>query len=188
MRDLGSANEEGEWRRLLTLAGAVAALLAGLLAITAGGAKLVTSVLVGTGLPEAPARQIAIATSGTLPPVVLGGAIAYFQPARRLQLFGLAGVAVALTGIAVGLPMGFDTIAPIVGVIYGTGLVLVLGALVQGILDGSASSGSTPTDEWESGTTSGMYRSSRSDAMPADGGEAEDDDLTFLLEDESDEK
>ena len=185
MPDLGAVYGEGNWRRSLALGGAVAFLLAGLLAVTAGGAKLLTSFIVGLGVPETPARQIAIATAATLPPVVLGAILATVQPSRRLQIFGLAGVAVALAGVATGLPLGFDDAAVLVGLVYGAGLLLVVASLVQGVLAGHEDAAETSSTAWAPGSTSSMYRSSRSDAMPADGGEAEDGDLTFLLEDES---
>lgn len=184
MADLGEVNTGGSWRRYLRLAGALAALLAGLLVLTAGGANLVTGLLVEFGLPLVAARQIAIATVSTLPPVVLGGTLVMTTGNRQARLVGLAGVAIALTGVAVGLPLGFASAAPIVALIYGIGIFLVIGSLLHGyLIEDQQSSGATAG--WRSDSIAGTARGSGSGAMPADGGE-DDSDLTFLLEDEDD--
>lgn len=171
----------GDWRRLLTVGGGIAVLLAGLLALTAGGARVATSLLVGMGLPTAAAREIAIASVSTLPPVVLGGLVVLTRPRGPNRLVGLAGVAVALAGVAVGLPLGFESALPIVAVIYGTGIFFVLAVLVHGFVAGDRVAEPDSTTGWTREVSAGSNRTGG--PMPADGGD-EDDDLTFLLDDE----
>lgn len=177
----------GDLKRTLGMAGGIGALLAGLLALTAGGANVLTSLLVETGVPSAPARQIAIATVSTLPPVVLGGLLVMTKPKGRGRLLGLGGVALALTGVAVGLPLGFESAFPIVAAVYGTGVFFVLAALVHGMVRDEHPGPTDTIHGWQRTDASTLYRSSGSQAMPADGGDA-DDDLTFLLGDEDDEE
>ena len=183
MADLGAGRGTGSWRRLLLLSAALAALLAGSLAITAGGARLATDLLVSMGLPVIAARQIAIATVSTVPPVILAGTLVMTNQNAQVRLVGLAGVAIALTGIAVGLPLGFESAALLVGAIYVTGLFFVLAAVVHGFLDSTSGVPSTPG--WTRDSTTGS-RGTMGGAMPADGGEDEDDELDFLLEGEDD--
>lgn len=179
MAELGEVHREGRWRRLVVLALALAALLAGLLALTAGGARLLTSLLEGVGLPGAAARQISIATVSTLPPVILAGTLVMTNGDSRARLVGLVGVAFALTGVAIGLPLGFERAAPVVAAIYGFGLLLVLASLLHGFLTDQPGVGETRTPGWSD--TSRSSRRGVSGATPADGGE-EDDELSFLLE------
>lgn len=186
MAGLGETNRGGDRRRLLVLAGGIGALLAGLLAVTAGAARLGTTLLAGTGLPTEAARQIAIATASTLPPIVLGGVLIMTQPEGRGRLMGLGGVAIALTGVAIGLPLGFDAAFTLVAFIYATGIFFVLASLLVESVEGSGfpPAGTGAGMGPESGAT--FYRSSGSHAMPADGGD-EDDDLDFLLQTEDEE-
>lgn len=177
----------GDVKRTLGMAGGVGALLAGLLALTAGGANVLTSILVETGVPSTPARQIAVATVSTLPPVVLGGLLVMTKPKGRGRLVGLAGVAVALTGVAVGLPLGFESALPIVAAVYGTGVFFVLAALVHGMATDEQPGRTDTRPGWQRTGSSTLYRSSGNQPMPADGGD-EDDDLTFLLGGEDDEE
>ena len=186
MAGLGETDRGGDRRRLLVLAGGIGALLAGLLAVTAGAARLGTTLLAGTGLPTEAARQISIATVSTLPPIVLGGVLVMTQPQGRGRLMGLGGVAIALTGVAIGLPLGFEAALPLVGFIYATGIFFVLASLLVESVQGSGlPSGPRGTGMGRDAGAS-FYRSSGSDVMPADGGN-EDDDLDFLLETEDDE-
>lgn len=186
MASLGETNRGGDRRRLLILAVGIGALLAGLLAVTAGAARLGTTLLASTGLPTEAARQISIATVSTLPPIVLGGVLVMTQPKGRGRLMGLGGVAIALTGVAIGLPLGFEAALPLVGFVYVTGIFFVLASLLvesvqeSGLAAGQRSTGMGP----DAGAT--FYRSSGSEVMPADGGD-EDDDLDFLLETEDEE-
>lgn len=187
MAGLGETDRGGERRRLVVLAAGIGVLLAGLLAATAGAARLGTTLLAGTGLPTEAARQIAIATASTLPPIVLGGVLVMTQPKGRGRLMGLGGVAIALTGVAVGLPLGFGAAFPLVGFIYATGIFFVLASLLVETVDagGLPTAGPSSSLGRESGAT--FYRSTGSQAMPADGGD-EDDDLDFLLETEDEEE
>jgi hypothetical protein len=171
----------GDWRRLLTLGGGIAILLAGLLALTVGGARVVTSLLVGMGLPTAAAREIAIASVSTIPPVILGGMVVLTKPRGTSRLVGLAGVAIALTGIAVGLPLGFEAALPLVALLYATGVFFVLAVLVHGLVSEKGEAGTDATSGWSREVSAGS--TGTRGAMPADGGD-EDDDLTFLLDDE----
>lgn len=186
MAGLGETDRGSERRRLLVLAGGIGALLAGLLAVTAGAARLGTTLLAGTGLPTEAARQISIATVSTLPPIVLGGVLIMTQPQGRGRLVGLGGVAIALTGVAIGLPLGFEAALPVVGFIYATGIFFVLASLLVESLGGSLPTGQAgPRMGRDAGAS--FYRSSGSEVLPADGGN-EDDDLDFLLETEDDEE
>jgi hypothetical protein len=183
MPALGEPDSGGDWRRLLSLAGGVAALLAGLLVLTAGAARLGTTALESWGLPTAAARQIAIATVSTLPPVVLGGLLVMTKPEGTGRLVGLGGVALALTGVAIGLPLGFGSTLPLVALIYATGVFFVLASLLMGLVDGDGLPGTSPEVGPGSDQGTAMYRSTGSEALPADGG-SEDDDIEFLLDDE----
>ncbi len=187
MDSLGETDRGGDRRRLLILTGGIGALLAGLLAVTAGAARLGTTLLAGTGLPTEAARQISIATVSTLPPIVLGGVLVMTQPQGRARLMGLGGVAIALTGVAIGLPLGFEAALPLVGFIYVTGIFFVLASLlVESVQDSGLPAGQRSTAMGpDAGAT--FYRSSGSEVLPADGGD-EDDDLDFLLETEDDEE
>lgn len=179
MADLGEVTTDGTWRRHLFLGGALAALLAGLLALTAGSARLATDVLVGMGVPTPAARQIAIATVSTVPPIVLAGALVMTNEVARMRLLGLAGVAIALTGIAVGLPLGFESAFLLVALLYAGGISVLLLAVVHGfVVDPKPGGGDTTGWSRDATDTFGLGDSG---PMPADGGD-EDDDLTFLLE------
>lgn len=168
------------------LAGGIGPLLAGLLAVTAGAACLGTTLLTGTGLPTEAARQISIATVSTVPPIVLGRVMIMTQPQGRGRLMGLGGVAIALTGVAIGLPLDFEAALPVVGFIYVTGIFFVLASLLVESLEGTLPSAQAGTRMGRDARAS-FYRSSGSELLPADGGN-EDDDLDFFLEIEDDEE
>lgn len=185
MAELGTTGSGLQWRRAVALVFAIAALLAGLLAVTAGGAGALTSLLVGYGLTSAAASQIAIATVSTIPPVILFATLVTTNEDPRGRLVGLAGVAIALTGSAVGITLGFESAVPLVGAIYGGGLLLVLGPLLHGVTGDRSRRSETATSGWTSQSRPSSPVSGGTDVVPADGGEDdEDDDLSFLLEDD----
>lgn len=182
MADLEAVYPRGRFGRLLAVLGAVGTVLAGVALITIGGAKLGTALLVDLGLPREGARQVAFASVGTVPPVVFAGALAVATSAGRNRLVGLAGVVAALVGIAVALPFGFDTVAPVVALVYGGGLFVAMSALVESLL-GRGVDTDGRSNARERTATVDMFRSPDTENLPADGG-GDDDDLTFLLDDE----
>ncbi|MFB6267790.1 MAG: hypothetical protein ABEI31_09035 [Halodesulfurarchaeum sp.] len=186
MPGLGEVTREGDWGRWLKLAGAMGLLLAGLAALTAGSARVATDFLVGLGVPLQAAQRIAIVTAATLPPIVLAGTLAYITHSSAVRLFGLGGVALALGAVAVGLPLGLDRVGTLVALLYGVGLFVVVAALVQGTIEDASPAGTGRTGTVSSSDLDmGSFGSPGPGTMPADGG-AEDDDLTFLLDDDED--
>ncbi|MFB6153497.1 MAG: hypothetical protein ABEJ27_04520 [Halodesulfurarchaeum sp.] len=188
MPGFGEVPRDGDWRGWLKLSGALAFLLAGLAVMTAGSAKVATDFLVGLGVPRQAAQRIAIVSAATLPPIALAGTLAYITRSPTFRLLGLGGVALALGGVAVALPLGLERVGLPVGVIYGLGLFLVVVALVQGTLEDTR-----PTETHasaavgERGSGIGSIGSPGPGTMPADGG-AEEDQLTFLLDEDGDDE
>lgn len=184
MADLGEVRPGQDRKRLLLLGGALGVLLAGLVVLSAGAARLGTRVLVEFGIPAVAARQIAIAAASTVPPILLAGTLLTSQEHPRVRLVGLVGVAIALTGVAAGLPLNFQTGVWITGGVYGIGLLLVLASVLHGLVVGDDGSATGRTTGWtRDSSATGSVRAPGSGPMPADGGE-EDGELSFLLEDE----
>jgi hypothetical protein len=157
-------------------------LLAILTALTIGGARIGTEILREMGVPADGARQIALASVATIPPIVLAGVVVVITDTDTSRLFGLGGTVLALAGIAIGLPFGFHLVGPIVALFYGGGLLIVLLTIGRGLLHDEDITGGT-----SGGTGGGALGESigyvDSDSTPADGG-VDDSELTFLLDEE----
>lgn len=180
MADLEAVYPTGN--RLRYVLGIMGVLIAALAILTIGGARLGTEFLRGMGVPGDGARQIAFATMATVPPIFLAGVVVLTTADEKSRLLGLAGIVMALTGIAIGLPFGFPLVGPIVVLFYVGGLLLVLAVIGAGLLrDGTGSADTTETQRDAVLDESIGYVDT--DSMPADGG-ADDSELTFLLDEE----
>lgn len=180
MADLEAVYPTGN--RLRYVLGIMGVVLAALAVLTIGGARLGTEFLHGMGVPREGARQIALATMATIPPILLAGVVVLTTTDEKSRLLGLGGIVMALTGIAVGLPFGFPLVGPVVILFYGGGLLLVLAVIGAGLLrDGTDSVDTTETERV--GVLDESIGYVDTDSMPADGG-ADDSELTFLLDEE----
>lgn len=167
-----------DWRRTARIAIALATLLAGLVVLASGGAKIGADALQAVGLPSAAATTVAAAGAAVVPMAILFVVLVSAGVDRRFLRIGGAGSAIAILGVGVAVKSPTPFVDPLAVGTYGLGALLAVGALVGGTV-----AESTPSIRDRS--TSG-YRAQQSTRRitPADGGEEDDDDLVFPLEDE----
>lgn len=177
MDDLSGASDRTSWRGPLRLAGALALLLAGVMVLAAGVANVGADVLVAAGLARTVAVDLALGLAAILPPVVLFGVIASVDAPTEYRRYALAGAIVATVGIGAGLLLDGAVANRGAAVLYALGFLLALVALAGSFL-ADESSGQTRSTPGYTRSTGSVDR-----VTPADGG-ADDDDLSFPLDDE----
>lgn len=167
------------WGRLARLGVALGTLVAGVVVFVSGAAKVGADALRATGVSPDFAFVVAGAGAAVLPLVVVGAVLVTVEADRRFWRIALGGGLLAVGGIGVAAVSPAPFTNPAVVGLYGLGSVLLLVALVGGVLAVSQSRSGLdrPTVEYtRTGPTDG--------ALPSDGGEEEDDDLEFPLDDE----
>lgn len=175
MDDLTGVSHRGSWRRPLRLAGGLAVLLAGVLVLAAGTAKVGTDLFVGVGMAHPAASNLAFGIAALVPPLVVALVLVSVSAPRRSQRLGAAAIATAAVGVGIGLEFESVLFDRAAAFLYAIGFLFALLALADTfVADGTRSSSAT------------SYRretGARSRVTPADGG-AEDEDLSFPLDDE----
>lgn len=183
--------ESPGWRRLFRAGSAVALLLAGSSVLAVGGAGFLTTILVRVGTPLGSAQTIAFGIGALVPPIVFIGATWTTTGKRRAKRFAAGGGLLAggtvvvsiLTGGVQPTPVSFDgLLGTTLFLGYGSGIVLVFGALLDGItMPKSNRSGARTEQGWQSRSRTPARESNQSGPVPADGG-SEDSDLAFPLD------
>lgn len=173
----GIGNRSG-WRRQAQLGVAIATLVAGIVVFASGAARIGADALREAGLSAGLAVEGAAAGAAALPVVIVVAVLATVDAEHRFQQFAIGGGVLVLGGITVAVTSTAPLTDPVAIGLYGGGVAILLGTLVAGVLDSSASA--TGRDR-----SNVVYVDRRSidHVMPSDGGE-EDDDLEFPLDDE----
>ncbi|UWG49136.1 hypothetical protein HSRCO_2880 [Halanaeroarchaeum sp. HSR-CO] len=166
------------WRRRARLGVALGTLVAGVIVLASGAAKMGGEALSDAGFSAGMAIEVAAAGAAALPIVIFVAVLATVDADYRFQRFAVVGGTLTIGGIAVAVTSTTPLANPVSIGLYGGGVAVLLGALVGGVLDAFASgTGSDRTN------VDYVDRRPTDHAMPSDGGE-EDDDLEFLLDDE----
>lgn len=163
------------WRGPLKLAGAMALLLAGSMALAAGAANVGTTALIRVGVVPAMADQVAVGLAALIPPLLLYGVLRSVGAPGRFHRYAALGISVAGAGIIVGILSPALVLDRIAAGLYSVGFLFGLVALTGAVLAEDASNSANPS----------FRRSTvRTDRVtPADGG-ADDEDLSFPLDEE----
>ncbi|MFW6265234.1 MAG: hypothetical protein ACOC2A_00475 [Halanaeroarchaeum sp.] len=166
------------WGRQVHLGVALGTLVAGIVAFASGAAKVGADALHQAGLPAGVAVEVAAAGAALVPIGIVVAVLLTVDAEARFARYAVASAVAVVTGIAVALTSSSPLANPVAIGLYGGGLVVLLGVLVGGVLDASASltRRDRPRVEY-------VDRGSTDHVMPSDGGE-EDDDIEFLLDDE----
>lgn len=167
-----------DWRRSLRVGVAIATLLAGLVVLSSGAARVGADGLRAIGLPSADATVVAAAGAALVPIAILLVVLLSAGVERRYLRYAGVGGALAVVGVGVAMQSSTPFTDPVAVGTYALGALLAVGALVGGAVDDS-----TPSKAARS-TPGYTARRSTDRITPADGGEEEDDDLEFLIEDE----
>ncbi|MGM0398548.1 MAG: hypothetical protein ACQEQY_06090 [Halobacteriota archaeon] len=173
----GIANRSG-WRRRARLGAALGTLVAGVVVLASGAAKMGGDALRNGGLAGGMAVEVAAAGAAALPLVIIVAVLATVGAEHRFQRIAVVGGTLVIGGIAVAATSTSPLTNPVGIGLYGGGVAVLLGALVGGVFDASASTTGSDRPNVEY-----VDRRTTDHAMPSDGGE-EDDDLAFLLDDE----
>lgn len=178
------------WRLYL---GTALLLVGGLVAVL-GFVRVAVGVFATLGLDAIVARQAAIALGAVLLPALFAGSLLAIPAAREIRMAAGAGLTVAILSVALFLfTVPATAIAPTLDVPVSILALYTLGAAVAIWSPLGAAAGALVTDDAASrqaphgslGTSTRRRRSASMgpDRIPADGGR-ENDDLTFLLDDE----
>lgn len=164
------------WRGPLKLAGAMALLLAGSMALAAGAANLGTTALIRAGVVPAMADQVAVGLAALLPPLLLYGVLRTVGAPGRFHRYAALGISVAGAGIVVGILSPVLLLDRVAAVLYSVGFLFGLVALTGAVL---------AVDDPSNSANPSFRRSPvRTDRVtPADGG-ADEEDLSFPLDEE----
>jgi hypothetical protein len=169
-------------KRLRSVLGILVVILGGLVFLTFGGPRIGIELPRGVGMSGQGVGQILTVTIATVPLIVLAALLVVTTQTRNTRLLGLSGIIFALFGIAIGLPFGFRSVGPVVAVCYGGGLLVVGGAILNGMRRTQNDTRvSYRREEMSTGGEALEY--SAVEMRPTDGGE-DDSDLSFLLEED----
>ena len=173
------------WRRLARLGGGFGVLVAGVVVLASGSANVAVRSTQALGIAPSAAREIGYAIGAVIPLVVLVGVSTTVGTADRYRGIAFGGIAVAISGIAVGLGTAAGIGDPVVTGLYGLGVTVAVGMLFYGVLESirtNRTPSPRPTAGYERNRTAGRSRAGDG-SLPADGGD-EDDDLAFPLDEE----
>jgi len=174
MDDLTGVPDRGSWRRPLRLAGGLAVLLAGVLVLAAGVAKVGTDLFVGVGMAHPAASNLAFGIAALIPPVVVLFVLVSVSAPVRSQRLSVAAIVAAAVGIGIGLEFEVALFDRAAAFLYAVGFLFALLALADTFV----------ADRTEPRAGSSYRRTTTGNRVtPADGG-ADDDDLSFPLDDE----
>ena len=183
-------------RRLFRIGSAVALLLAGAMVLTVGGAGLLSDLFRSAGTPLASAQTIAFGIAALVPLVVFVGVTVTTTRKRHPRRVAVGGALFAAGTVGGSLLLGSGQPAPAtfegplataLSVGYVLGLVLVLGALIDGIQAPKTRPPTRTEEGWQATSRSMTHDPTRSGTVPADGG-SEDSDLAFPLDTDDEEK
>ena len=179
-----SGRAQGGWRRLARLGGGFGVLVAGLVVLASGSANVAVRGTQALGIAPDAAREIGYAIGAVIPLVVLVGVTTTVGTADRYRGLAFGGIAVAISGIAVGLgtPAGIGD--PVVTGLYGLGVTVAVGTLFFGVLESTRSDRTPsvrPSPGYERNRAAGPSRAGDR-SLPTDGGD--EDDLAFPLDEE----
>lgn len=187
--------ETTQRRRLFRTGSAVALLLAGTIVLAVGGAGLLSDLFRSAGTPLASAQTMAFGIAALVPLVVFVGVTVTTTRKRHTRRVAVGGALFAggtvigslLLGSGQPAPATFDgPLATALSVGYVLGLVLVLGALIDGIQAPKTRPHARTEQGWQATSRSMTHDPTRSGTVPADGG-SEDSDLAFPLDTDVDE-
>lgn len=162
-----------------------ACLLLGVLAVGLGAASVTRTALVGAGLAEPDAWRVGVGAAAVLAPASLLAAGSALPAPPRVRQIGVGGAALSALGAAllvVGAPPGWtgepSPVAAAAAVPYLVGLLVAVWAVVAGVAD------RLTTDTQPAATDLAGPANPGVGARTADGGDEDDGDLEFPLDDD----